>query len=230
VSALILSLKLPATSALTLSEQLPRGRLIEITRAKAGAQITTAVTCLRAAQAAGQPAAWIQPAGGSLFPPDLAQSGIDLDALLIVNVPMRAGAHGLAKAAELLLRSGGFGMVVLDLCGVALRDTVWQGRLLGLAREHDSWLLLLSDAGPAGAPPRNHSRSHTRSIEPTDRAAAASSGQARSLGPLVSLCLEPHRQRVRRGVFAIEQRVRKDKSGLLSPLVTECRRGPWGLL
>jgi recombination protein RecA len=226
VSALILSLKLPAAPALALSEQLPRGRLIEITRARAGAQITTAVACLRAAQAAGQPAAWIQPAGGPLFPPDLAQSGIDLDALLIVNVPLRAGAHALAKAAELLLRSGGFGMIVLDLCGSALRDTVWQGRLLGLAREHDSWLLLLSDAEPPGAQ-RSHPARSATSLAASRTPLLA---QRPSLGPLVSLCLEPHRQRVQRGMFAVEQHVRKDKSGLLSPLVAERRRGPWGLL
>jgi hypothetical protein len=202
VSAIVLSLKLPAAPALTLSEQLPTGRLIEITRAKAGAQLTTAVACLRAAQAQGQTAAWIQPEGGSLFPPDLAQSGIDLDALLVVHVPARAGAHGLPKAAELLLRSGGFGMVVLDLSDLSMQrggawQGVWQGRLLGLAREHESWLLLLT---------------HTHD------------------GSLISLCLEPHRQRVARGVFTVEQRVRKDKSGMLSPLLTEQRRGPWGLL
>lgn len=202
MSARILSLKLPATSAQELSEQLPTGRLIEITRGPAGAQTTTAVACVRMAQMQGQPVAWIQPEAGPLFPPDLAQSGIDLEALLIVNVPAHAGTYGLPKAAELLLRSSGFGMVVLDLCGTPLqRDAVWQGRLLGLAREHDCWLLLLSDGG----------------------------AQARSLGPLISLCLQPHRQRVRRGLFTVEQHVRKDKSGLLGPLSAERRRGPWGL-
>lgn len=202
VSARILSLKLPTTPGLELSEQLPTGRLVEIARAPAGAQTTTAVACVRMAQAQGQPVAWIQPEAGPLFPPDLAQSGIDLEALLIVNVPLHAGTYGLPKAAELLLRSGGFGMVVLDLCGTPLqRDVAWQGRLLGLAREHDCWLLLLSDGA----------------------------AQTRSLGPLVSLCLQPHRQRVRRGLFTVEQHVRKDKSGLLGPLSAERRRGPWGL-
>lgn len=210
----ILSLKFPAAANLVqpsrepaperpLSEQLPIGRLIEITRAQSGAQLTTAVACLRMAQAQGQPAAWIQAHDGPLYPPDLAHSGIDLEALLIVNVPARAGAYGLPKAAELLLRSGGFGMVVLDLCGSGLqRDAVWQGRLLGLAREHDCWLLLLSDGG----------------------------AQPRSLGPLISVCLEPRRTRVQRGMFEVEQHVRKDKSGLLGPLGCERRRGPSGLL
>ena len=202
--ASVLSLKLPsAPQATPLVEQLPVGRLIEIASGPAGAQMTTAVACLRQAQAQGETAAWVQRAGGSLYPPDLADSGIDLDALLIVNVPLSAGAYGSAKAAELLLRSGGFGMVVMDLLHVPLQsDTAWQGRLLGLAREHHSWLLLLSDG----------------------------STHAGSLGPLVSLCLEPQRRRVERGQFSIEHRVRKDKSGLLCALAKEQRRGPWGLL
>lgn len=203
MSAPILSLRLPAAQPSTpLSEQLPAGRLIEIASSPHGAQMTTAVGCLRQAQQRGETAAWVQPVGGSLFPPDLAESGIDLDALLIVHVPTSAGMYGPAKAAELLLRSGGFGIVVLDLAELgASHDTVWQGRLLGLAREHDSVLLLLS----------NGAASH-------------------SLGPLVSVCIEPQRTRIARGVFAIEHRIRKDKSGLLGPLAADHRRGPWGLL
>jgi recombination protein RecA len=185
-----------------LVEQLPAGRLIEITAAKAGAQMTTAVACLRHAQQQGETAVWIQQQGGSLFPPDLHDSGIDLSALVIVNIPKTAGPYGVAKASELVLRSGGFGMVVLDLIESAMkRDVAWQGRLLSLAREHHAWLLLLSEGEHSG-----------------------------SLGPLVSLCIEPRRDRRQRGLFEVSYRVRKDKSGLLSGLVNDCRRGPWGLL
>jgi recombination protein RecA len=202
VSGPILSLKLPHLPAIPLAEQLPPGRLIEIVSQPAGAQMTTAVACLRQAQAQGEPAAWVQPAGGSLYPPDLADNGIDLEGLIVVHVPQRAGPYGLAKAAELLLRSGGFGMVVIDFFDTALpADVAWHGRLLGLAREHQSWLLLLSDGRRAG-----------------------------SLGPLVSLCIEPQRRRVERAHFAIEHRVRKDKSGVLCKLAEDHRRGPWGLL
>ena len=82
------------------------------------------------------------------------------------------------------------------------RDSAWQGRLLGVAREHDSSVLLLSDGG-----------SH-----------------AGSLGPLISVCLEPRRRRLQRGVFAVEHRIRKDKSGVLAALAEDRRRGPHGLL
>ena len=200
--ASILTFRLPASEAQPLATQLPTGRLVEIKKAAAGAQITTAVRCLRQAQAQGEPCAWLQPAGGSLFPPDLVSSGIDLQALVVVNVPKHAGPYGIAKAAEVLLRSGGFGMLVLDLVDTRIgNEGAWQGRLLGLAREHRSRLLLLSD-----------------------------DAAQHSLGPLVSLCIEPHRKRLERGTFQLEQHIRKDKSGLLSPMASECFRGPWGLV
>lgn len=215
-----LPLPLPAFQAVPLAEQLPQGRLTEIARLPSGAQLTLAASCVVAAQVRGEPVAWLQQEGGSLFPPDLAESGVDLDALLVVHVPAKAGRAGLCKAAELLLRSGSFGLVVIDLvgrvgqgagvAGVAGEIQLQaQSRLFGLAREHDSAVLLLSDA------PQQHARQYV---------------QQASLGPLVGLCIEPHRQRVSRGVFRIEPRARKDKSGSLCALASEPRRGPWGLL
>src|SRR5690348_13035422 len=135
----------------TLAEQLPQGRLIEITASVRGGQMTTAVSCLAYAQQRGETTAWVQLQGGSLYPPDLAQSGIDLEALAIVQPPKHTGAQGLGKATELLLRSGGFGFVVLDLIGVAMRhDLAFQGRLLALTREHNSTLLLLTPSNAHG--------------------------------------------------------------------------------
>jgi len=210
VSAQVLTFKLPALhslQALPLCQQLPSGRLTEITRLPQGAQLTLAVSCVRQAQVRGESVAWVQMEGGSLFPPDLADSGVDLDALLIVHVPASAGRAGLEKAAELLLRSGGFGLVVIDLVGViaeggAQLQLPVQSRLLGLVREHACAALFLSDG----------------------------SGGHRSLGPLIGLCIEPHRQRVGRGAFVLEPHARKDKSGSLCALASEPRRGPWGLL
>jgi len=231
VSAQILTLELPALpviGAVPLAEQLPVGRLVELARTADGAQMTMAVACVRQAQVQGEPVAWVQRAGGSLFPPDFADSGIDLDALLFVHVPnahagssiaqRTAAEHNLAKAAELLLRSGGFGMVVIDLTAVPAADAnadcaspqakpnglelAVQSRLLGLAREHRCQVLFLSERGSRGG----------------------------SLGPLISLCIEPKRTRVGRGEFAVAPHARKDKSGLLCALAVEARRGPWGLL
>jgi recombination protein RecA len=195
-----------ARPARTLAEQLPVGRLIELVGGAGSARFTAAVGCLRMAQTRGETAAWVQRAGGALFPPDLSASGVDLDALVVVQVPARAGAHGPVKAAELLLRSGGFGMVVVDLSaeapdGALVRDAAWPGRLLGMAREHGSWLVLL---GPGGV-------------------------RRGAFGPLVSLCVEPRRVHVEAGDFELEPHVHKDKSALLGPLRRERYQGPAGL-
>jgi len=197
--------RLPSPSierSLPLPAQLPKGRLIELTGDRSSAHFTSAVACLRYAQSLGETTAWVQPERGPLFPPDLADSGIDLSSLVVVHVPRSAGGYGLPKAAELLLRSGGFGMLVVDLTLTPVRrDTAWQGRLLGLAREHDVWLLLLTDR----------------------------SEQARgSLGPLVNLQLQPQRTRQTAGVFSVSTDVLKNKSGTLGPIAGELRRGPWG--
>jgi recombination protein RecA len=221
MSAQVLPFKLPAFEAVPLAQQLPAGRLTEIVRLASGAQLSLAVSCVFSAQLRGEPVAWLQHEGGSLFPPDLADNGVDLDALLVVHVPVATGLSGLCKAAELLLRSGGFGLVVIDLVAGAGRRSVVvhdlqlqaQSRLLGLAREHDSAVLLLSDRASSAGLSR-----------------VQGSAQGGSLGPLVGLCIEPHRERAGRGAFRIEPRARKDKSGSLCALAAEPRRGPWGLL
>jgi recombination protein RecA len=240
MSAQVLPFKLPAFEAVPLAEQLPAGRLTEIVRLGSGAQLSLAVSCVFAAQARGEPVAWLQLEGGSLFPPDLADNGVDLDALLIVHVPIGSeaggGPAGLCKAAELLLRSGGFGLVVIDMVtGSGLRPGVAselrlqaQSRLLGLAREHDSAVLLLSEGAQQRASQRT--AQHTSSSMPQAAQDAAHASPHTSLGPLVALCIEPHRERIGRGAFRIEPRARKDKSGSLCTLALESRRGPWGLL
>ena len=129
---------------------------------------------------------WVQPVGGPLYPPDLHAAGVDLDALAVVHVPAEEGSAALGKAAELLLRSGAFGLVVVDLGSIPHGSrTAWQGRLLGLARQHESRVVLLTDKP-----------SH-----------------ADSLGTLVGLRVEPRRTRGSDGSFLVEHQVLKNKSG-----------------
>jgi recombination protein RecA len=175
---------------------------VELSGTQACARTSAAVEILRHAQTEGETAAWIQPVGGWLFPPDLHDSGVDLDSLVIIHVPRDFGDRGLARAAELLLRSGAFGFVAIDWrVSKARMNAAMQGRLLGLAREHDSRVLLLTNK--------------TAAVE--------------SLGPLVSLRIEPHR--VRRGVgsFDIDPRVIKNKQGLPLHMAAGHRPGPRGL-
>ncbi len=144
----------------------PPGFVIELTGGFDGAGTSLAVAAVASAQRHGGITAWLQPRHGPLFPPDCAEAGVDLDALVVIHVPpanpsanpsasppasAKRSAHDLPKAAELLLRSGAFDLLVLDLRqattprGAWLRGS-WLGRLQALAREHRSRVLLLTDA------------------------------------------------------------------------------------
>ena len=219
-------LRLLETPLSPLSHAVPPGRLVELSGNRdglvPGARTTTAVSVLRNVQHEGETAAWIQPKDGPLYPPDLEQSGIDLDALLVVHVPRAPSAaernardenalpFRLCKAAELLLRSGAFGLVVVDFCERAPPPgtEAWQGRLLGLCRQHNSRVLFLTE-------------------KPTT---------ADSLGALVGLRIEPRRYRETPpahwrggGLFTVEHAVLKNKSGASLSLAQDHVRGPWGL-
>lgn len=199
---------------------LPPGRLIELSGTRgACARTTTAVDILRHAQREGETAVWIQPEDGPLYPPDLHDSGIDIDALIVVHVPRGTSSrpspvksrearrattgHRLCRAAELLLRSGAFGLVIIDMCEEPPPPgtEAWQGRLLGLARQHESRVVLLTDKP-----------SH-----------------ADSLGTLVGLRIEPRRERTRSGQFRVTHEVLKNKSGAPFDVADDHHRGPWGL-
>src|SRR5688500_13109800 len=154
VAALVLPLRsgvvrAPDLPAKRSSGGLPRGTLIELARGPSAAAMSAAAQIVLASQREGDPAAWIQPRGGSLFPPDLASAGIDLAALLVVHVPDVEPAN-IPKAAELALRTGAFGAVVLDLSELSRppRGDAWLGRLASLAREHDCRCVML---GPESA-------------------------------------------------------------------------------
>jgi recombination protein RecA len=170
-------------------EWAPPGKIVELCAGPAGARTSAAAMVLRAAQEEGDPVAWVLPSDGPAggpFPPDLAAAGIDLEALLVVRVPAVAAAE-LARAVELVLRTGAFGAVILDLsalaAGTMLRAS-WQGRLLGLAREHTCRVVVLAPS------------------------------EASALGPLVSLRFDVRRAAVAPGRFRVEARVVKDKTGL----------------
>ena len=129
------------------------GRLVELSAAVAGASATTtaAIALVRGAQEEGEPAAWIALPRASFYPPDVADSGVDLDALVVVRA---ADAPTAARAAERLLRSGAFGLVVIDLGSDDL-PTAYQGRLVTLAQQHDAAIVFLTeksaDAGSLGS-------------------------------------------------------------------------------
>jgi recombination protein RecA len=115
------------------------GRLVEIS---GNAALTVAIGWVRAAQEQGDLAAWVTKPASLFFPPDVAASGVDLGSLVTVRVP---DDKALPRACERLLRSGAFGLVVMDMGRPAELSLPAQGRLLSLAQKHDAALLCLTD-------------------------------------------------------------------------------------
>lgn len=124
------------------------GRLSELS-GQPGALLSGALALVLDAQRQGDPVAWVAAAErGCFFPPDAAALGVDLAALVTVQVP---DAEAAVRAAERLARAGAFGLVVLDLGPAAEVPAAWQGRLLNQARHHDLAVLFLTGK-PARAP------------------------------------------------------------------------------
>jgi recombination protein RecA len=119
-----------------------RGRLVELSARGAAATLTASIDLVIEAQREGEPVAWIMGPEGSFYPPDVADSGVDLAALVVVRVPDQAAA---TRAAERLLRSGAFGLIAIDLGALAEIPIAHQGRLVTLAQAHDAAVVCLTD-------------------------------------------------------------------------------------
>lgn len=117
------------------------GRLVEISGAGATAALTLAMGLVLEAQREGEPVACVTTTESAFYPPDVAERGVDLDALVVVRVP---DTRAVARAAERLTRSGAFGLIVLDV-GAAEIPTPLQARLAGLAQKHHTALVCLTE-------------------------------------------------------------------------------------
>jgi recombination protein RecA len=143
----LLSLSVPAESP---AWGLPvlAGRIVELSGWKASARLTVAFGLVLEAQRKADPVAWITLRESSFFPPDVAEGGVDLDALAVVRVP---DAPAGARAADHLVRSGGLGLVVLDVAsgrGEARIPAPLLTRLMGLAQKHDTAIVILTEKPP----------------------------------------------------------------------------------
>jgi len=173
------------------------GRLVEISSSTAAAALTLTFTLVLEAQERGEPVGWVTLADSFFYPPDAARSGADLAALVVVRLTHPAS---IARAGEKLLRSGGFGMVVLDL-GAADIPMPLQTRLTGLAHRHHTALICLTEKDSG----------------------------AFSLGSLVSLRAHAEKKRVENNRFACALRVLKDKRRGPTWHYEELYTGPAGL-
>ena len=155
------------------------GRFVEISSAGASAALTIAFGLVREAQKRGDPVGWVTSTGSFFYPPDAAQNGTDLAALVVIRL---LGAESIPRASEKLLRSGGFGLIVLDL-GTADIPMPLQTRLTGLAHRHHTALVCLTEKEQKNF----------------------------SLGSLVSLRAHTEKKRAAENRFACTLRVLKDK-------------------
>jgi recombination protein RecA len=155
------------------------GRIVEISSAGASAALTIAFGLVRETQERGEPVGWVTSGESFFYPPDAADNGTDLTALVVVRLLDTAS---IPRAGEKLLRSGGFGLVVLDL-GTADITMPLQTRLTGLAHRHHTALVCLTEK----------------------------ECKTFSLGSLVSLRAHAEKKRVSENHFACALRVLKDK-------------------
>ena len=120
------------------------GRLCELCAAPRRVHLTLACAIVREFQRSAETTVWVTTSPDTFFPPDLARAGVDLAALPVVQMPdLRASI----TAAERLTRSGAFGLVVLELGADRLISAAVLGRLVRLARQHDTALLFLTTPG-----------------------------------------------------------------------------------
>ena len=173
------------------------GRLVEISGSTASAALTLTFGLVREAQQHGEPVGWVTSVDSFFYPPDVARGGTDLSALVVVRL---AKVESIPRAGEKLLRSGGFGVIVLDL-GAGDIPMPLQSRLTGLAHRHHSALICLTEK----------------------------SGAAFSLGSLVSLRAHAEKRRTTDNRFACALRVLKDKRRGPTWHYEELYTGPAGL-
>jgi recombination protein RecA len=123
------------------------GRIGELSGSGETASLSAAFSLIRDSQAEGEPAAWVAAGESSFFPPDARRNGVDLEALPVIRVEAAPPA---ARAADKLLRSGGFGLIVIDLVsasgdtGVSVPRPL-QKRLARHTDAHEAAILALTE-------------------------------------------------------------------------------------
>ena len=166
-----------------------RGRLVEVSSSRPSAGLSIICTLLLNAQKHSAPVAWISVTRDSCYPPDLAANGVDLSVLPVVWVP---DAPGAIRAADWLLQTGAFSLLVIDLYGNPHSPTSLQ-----FPRVRQAHLAKLAHL--------THSHGCTVCF------LTVKSEAAQSLGSMISLFVRVCRSRDAGGRFRLELQVVKDK-------------------
>lgn len=177
------------------------GRLVELSSPESSALLTTACRLVLDTQQNGDYACWISLAGSTWFAPDVADLGIDLDALIVIRVP---GVIEAARAADEIGRTNAFGLIVIDLGADRRRERFPAAvltRLSGLALNQDLAIVFLTST-PAGAA---------------------------SLSSLISLRVETGSVPIGSGEHRLQMRIVKDKRHGPGAVHEEVCHGPAGL-
>lgn len=118
------------------------GRFAEISGGQAAASLTLVFQLILEAQRQAEPVVWIGNRESVFFPPDAARVGVDLNGLPVIWATDDRSA---ARATDYVLRSGGFGLVLLDLGRRSGLTIPVQTRLAGLAKRHQTALLCITE-------------------------------------------------------------------------------------
>ncbi len=114
------------------------GRFVEVLGTS---RLTMSAELILQVQQRSELVAWIGATDSLFFPPDFAASGIDLAALPIIRIKNTIQR---VRATDTIIRSGGFAAVILDIDSMAHLSFSIQTRLAGLAKKHNTLLVVLN--------------------------------------------------------------------------------------
>ncbi len=157
-----------------------QGRLVEISEPLPIAALSFCFLLVHEVQMAGGYAAWVGSTDSTFYPPDAEKGGIDLRNLPILRL---SDTQSKGRAAEVLLRSGAFQLVLLDIgCDHAI-SVARLAQLNGLVRKHNACAVFLTR--------KQHGE--------------------QSVGSLISLYARTSRQHVETNSFSCELQILRDK-------------------
>ena len=157
-----------------------RGLLVEISASGLHSSLTASARLIWEAQNQREPVAWVSCGASHFFPPDFERNGIDLSALLVI----RAGGVLLGgRTTDRLVRSGAFGLVILDMGSGQQLSLPLLSRVASLCKKKNTATVCLTDK----------------------------SRETASLGAVVSLRTEALRENLGKGRFRYRVRTIKDK-------------------
>lgn len=174
------------------------GRLVEFSGASGSAALSVCARLIHQAQKRLGLTVWVEGTAASFYPPDFAACGIDVAALPVIR---SGNAIEVCCDADAAIRSGAFAVVVLSLGSKGRLSFKTQSRLAGLAKHHNTAVVLLTRSGP--------------------RCVSTSS--------LVSLRAMTSKRRAGHNSFVCDVRIVKDKRRASGWNHMELRCGPPGL-